>query len=59
MREIVITTSELGETSVEIQGVKGPSCSKILDLLRLQTEEVQNTAEYYAPEEQVITLKST
>jgi hypothetical protein len=58
MKEIIITTSPSGETTVEIQGVKGPSCSKILDLLRFTKETVENTQEYYAPEEQLITLKT-
>ncbi len=54
MKELVVRTDRNGVTEVEIQGVKGPSCTKILEALSLQKKEVRNTQEYNESELQYI-----
>lgn len=58
MKELVVRTDRNGVTEVEIQGVKGPSCTKILEALSLQLGEVRNTSEYNDPELQYIVVGS-
>lgn len=59
MKELIIRTSlDLSlapRTEVEIQGVKGPSCTQILEALSLRATEVQNTSEYHEPQVQLLT----
>lgn len=54
MKELIIRTDRNGVTEVEVQGVKGPACTKILEALSLQKKDVKNTSEYNEPEIQYI-----
>lgn len=57
-KEIVIRTGSDLQTEIEIMGVKGTSCTKILEVLQMQMKDIRQTEEYHLPEEQYIVTGS-